>query len=148
MVNTSSGKGLDGGDPGHVTYSVAKTGINTLTRALSRERASYGVRVNAVAPLAYTNMTRPIWGTELLPGERLPELEPESVSAVVGWLASPASDPVTGQVLAVTGSRCVLWRRWTPEAEVTTEGAWTFDSISAAAPELFTTAAHAPQNPE
>src|SRR3954453_16558913 len=53
--------------------------------------------------------------------ERPPELEPASVSTVVGWLASPASDPVTGQAIAVSGSRCVLWRRWTPEAEVTTE---------------------------
>ena len=140
VVNTSAGNGLDGGDPGHVNYSVAKTGINTMTTALSRELAPYGVRVNAIAPLAYTNMTRPLWGTDLLPDERPPELEPESVSAVVGWLASPASDPVTGQVLAVSGSRCVLWRRWTPEAEVTTEGAWTFDSIAAAAPALFAAA--------
>src|SRR4051794_15832932 len=72
--------------------------------------------------------------------ERPPELEPASVSTVVGWPASPASDPVTGQAIAVSGSRCVLWRRWTPEAEVATEGAWTFDAVSAAAPGLFVAA--------
>lgn len=137
IVNTSSGNGLNGGTPGHVNYSVAKTGINTMTTALAVELAPYGVRCNAVAPLAYTRMTESLWGSELFPTDRLPELEPANVAAVVGWLASPASEGVTGKVLAVSGSRCTLWQGWQPVAEVTTDGVWTFDGVVAAVPALF-----------
>ncbi|WP_084505319.1 SDR family NAD(P)-dependent oxidoreductase [Nocardia harenae] len=144
VVNTSSGNGLDGGDPGHVNYSVAKTGINTMTTAMAKELAPYGVRVNAIAPLAYTAMTAPLWGTELLPAERRAELEPESVAAVVGWLAAPASAPMTGRILAVTGSRVVLWRGWAPDTVVTTDGAWTHEKMAAAAAALGTAAQQRP----
>lgn len=137
VVNTSSPNGLNGGTPGHVNYSVAKTGINTITTALARELAPYGVRCNAVAPLAYTSMTESLWGTEILPSTRRPELEPANVAAVVGWLASPDSDPVTAKVLAVVGSKCVLWNSWAPVEEIHTDGAWTFDQIAESAPALF-----------
>jgi NAD(P)-dependent dehydrogenase (short-subunit alcohol dehydrogenase family) len=75
-----------------------------MTIALARELARYGVRCNAVAPLAYTGMTRSLWGTEIFPDERPAELEPGNVAAVVGWLAAPESAPVTEKVFAVTGS--------------------------------------------
>lgn len=86
-----------------------------------------GARCNAVAPLAYTRMTESLWGIELFPADRLPELEPANVAVVVGWLASPASEGVPAKVLAVSGSRCTPWQGWQPVAEVTTGGAWTFD---------------------
>jgi NAD(P)-dependent dehydrogenase (short-subunit alcohol dehydrogenase family) len=137
IVNTSSGNGLNGGTPGHANYSAAKTGINTLTTGMARELAPYGVRVNAMAPLAYSAMTESLWGTDLFPHDRRPELEPANVAAVVAWLASPASEGITAKVFHVNGSSVELWQGWTLAAEVSGPGAWTFDSISAAAGALF-----------
>jgi NAD(P)-dependent dehydrogenase (short-subunit alcohol dehydrogenase family) len=140
IINTASTNGLNGGTPGHVNYSTAKSGICTMTTALARELAPYGIRCNAIAPLAYSNMTRSLWGTEQFPADHLPELEPENVAAVVAWLASPLSEPLTGQVFAVLGSRCEVWRGWERSTTITTTGPWTFSTIAANGPTLISVA--------
>src|SRR5262249_27083819 len=63
VVTTSSPNGLNGGSPGHVNYAVAKAGIATMTITLARELAPYGVRCNAIAPVAFTRMTESLWGS-------------------------------------------------------------------------------------
>jgi NAD(P)-dependent dehydrogenase (short-subunit alcohol dehydrogenase family) len=137
IINTASTNGLNGGTPGHVNYSTAKSGICTMTTALARELAPYGIRCNAIAPLAYSNMTQSLWGTEQFPSDHLPELEPENVAAVAAWLASPLSEPLTGQVFAVLGSKCELWQGWQRSTTITTVG-----------PTLLGTAERSPDRPE
>jgi NAD(P)-dependent dehydrogenase (short-subunit alcohol dehydrogenase family) len=130
IINTASTNGLNGGTPGHVNYSTAKSGICTMTTALARELGPYGIRCNAIAPLAYSNMTRSLWGTEQFPADHVPELEPENVAAVAAWLASPLSQPLTGQVYAVLGSKCEVWRGWERSTTLTTTGPWSFTTIA------------------
>ena len=92
------------------SYAAAKGGLAQLTKALANEWAPKGINVNAIAPgymrtdntaalRADANRSRQI--LERIPAGRWGE--PEDLAGAVVFLASPASDYVTGHVLAVDG---------------------------------------------
>ncbi|MFZ5833703.1 MAG: 3-oxoacyl-[acyl-carrier-protein] reductase [Planctomycetota bacterium] len=111
IINIASVSGLMG-NPGQVNYSASKAGVIGLTRTISRELASRGVTVNAVAPgFIATDMTAKL-GEELLQQIRneipLGRLgEPQDVSDAVLFLASDAASFITGHVLTVDGGLTV-----------------------------------------
>ena len=89
-------------------YGIAKAAIEMLTKVLASELAQCNIQVNAVAPgFIDTAMSQaiPPKGREFLikqiPMERLGT--PEDVAEAVLFLASPAADYITGQVLSVNG---------------------------------------------
>jgi 2-hydroxycyclohexanecarboxyl-CoA dehydrogenase len=103
------------GSQGSVVYSAAKGGVIAFTRAVARESARYGVRVNAVAPgpieTPLLNAAEEIYG-EI--GARLKQGmiratamrrigEPEEVAAVIAFLASDDASYLTGQTINVSG---------------------------------------------
>jgi 3-oxoacyl-[acyl-carrier protein] reductase len=100
------------GNPAQVNYSASKAGVIGLTRTVSREMASRGVTVNAVAPgFIATDMTAAL-GEELLEGIRkeipLGRLgDPQDVADAVLYLASDAASFITGLVLTVDGGLTV-----------------------------------------
>ncbi len=98
VVMTSSGSGLYG-NVGQANYSAAKLGLVGLTRTLAQEGSRKGIRVNAIAPLARSQMTE-----NLLPEELLVRLAPEWVSPLVTWLCSD-SCTATGEVYSVFAGR-------------------------------------------
>jgi NAD(P)-dependent dehydrogenase (short-subunit alcohol dehydrogenase family) len=114
VVNTSSAAGLYG-NPGQANYGSAKGGIAALTLIAAAELGRYGVRVNAVAPVARTRLTEDVPGIgELL---RAPEddafdvFDPANVAPLVVYLASPGCD-ITGQVYAIHGGKVGRFSGW------------------------------------
>jgi NAD(P)-dependent dehydrogenase (short-subunit alcohol dehydrogenase family) len=137
IVNTSSPNGLNGGAPGHVNYAVAKSGIATMTIVLARELAPYGVRVNAVAPVAITRMTEELVLSGQFDEDAQRDLAPANVAAVVCWLASDRAIGVSGQVLGVQGGTCQLWESWRVVNRIENATGWTIADIDARRDALF-----------
>lgn len=104
------------GPPNLVSYASAKAGILGLTRALAVELARHRIQVNALLPGWHvTDMTRQLPGSRL--GEEIRRRTPagrwgtpEDVVGAAIFLASPASDFVTGVCLPVDGGYSVAER--------------------------------------
>jgi NAD(P)-dependent dehydrogenase (short-subunit alcohol dehydrogenase family) len=94
VVNTSSGSGLFG-NFGQSNYGAAKAGLLGLTRVLSIEGARDNVKVNAIAPIAYTRMTE---------SQMDDNMRPELISPFVAYLCHE-SCAVSGQAYSVGGGR-------------------------------------------
>ena len=95
---------------GHVNYAASKGGIMQLMKSLAQEVAPKKIRVNSIAPGAIkTAINRAAWETpeaeaellELIPDGRIGL--PEDIARAAVWLASDASDYVTGTTLFVDG---------------------------------------------
>lgn len=96
-------------------YAVTKAGVNAYTKALALELTPWHVRVNAVAPgMVGTDMVkanhpdpedyRSLGGSAML--QRMGE--PEEIAAAMVFLASDLSRGINGQVIEVTGGKCVV----------------------------------------
>lgn len=103
IINVSSDTALKG-SPLRVHYVASKSALLGFTRSLAAELAADGVRVNAIAPGIVLSEPGPTpdryeraVASQLLPAA----LVPDDLVGTVAFLASPASDPITGQVLAV-----------------------------------------------
>lgn len=137
VINTTSGNGLHG-QPGYVNYVAAKGAIASITVMLAKELAAFGVRVNAIAPLAFSGMTAPIWGTPIFPDEKRDELSPDNVAQIVGWLASPRSAPLTGEIVSFSGRMLSTVAEWPQKgAAESEEGLWNYEKLDAARAALF-----------
>ncbi|MFQ8602024.1 MAG: glucose 1-dehydrogenase [Anaerovoracaceae bacterium] len=98
------------GLPNMVSYCAAKGAIVQITKAMANEWAEYGINVNAIGPGYYeTEMTAPLFKDEKRRAElfsRIPQKKfglPSDLAGAAVFLASEASDYVTGQVLYVDG---------------------------------------------
>ncbi|MEV0256838.1 SDR family oxidoreductase [Streptomyces sp. NPDC050732] len=126
VVNTSSGAGLSG-SVGQGNYSAAKAGILGLTLVAAAELASYGVRVNAIAPAARTRMTEQTFADTMAAPEDggFDTMAPENVSPLVVWLGSPASAGVTGRVFESEAGRITVMEGWRPGPTADKGARWT-----------------------
>ncbi len=127
VVCTTSTSGLVG-RAGQANYGAAKAGIAAFTVIAADELARYGVRVNAIAPLARTRLTTSTPGlaaTVMAPADpsTFDTWHPGNVSPVVAWLAA-ADCPVTGRVFLVHGGKVELFRPWTLEAAADKDARW------------------------
>jgi NAD(P)-dependent dehydrogenase (short-subunit alcohol dehydrogenase family) len=135
IVNTTSTSGILG-NLGQSNYGAAKAGVAAFTVITALELARYGVRVNAIAPGARTQMTQEVFGQLDFEGEFDP-LDPGNVAPVVVWLLSDAAAEVSGQVLGITGGLVELYEGWHVVASQEAPGRWTPEELARAAPGLF-----------
>ena len=111
IINMTSYGGLMGSDPEYmdaIAYNTSKGGIVTFTKDLAVKWAKYNINVNAISPGWFvTQMTK--WSRENKGQKILDRLlikhfgEEDDLKGVVVFLASKASDYMTGQVLCVDG---------------------------------------------
>jgi NAD(P)-dependent dehydrogenase (short-subunit alcohol dehydrogenase family) len=110
IVVTTSSSGLYG-NFGQANYGAAKLGVVGLMNTLRVEGAKYDIRVNALAPVAFTRMTE-----DIIPDEAKALLNPEEVTPGVLFLVS--EDAPNGIVLAAGAGGFALTRIYE------TEGIW------------------------
>lgn len=109
IVNVSSGAARSGSPNEYIDYAASKGAIDTLTKGLSLEVASEGIRVNCVRPgLIYTDMHAD--GGEPGRVDRLKSVIPmqrggtaDEVAEAIYWLASEKSSFSTGNFLDLAG---------------------------------------------
>lgn len=126
VVTTTAISGLHG-NVGQVNYGAAKAAIALMTISASRDLARYGVRVNAISPLAQTRLTM---GAPMGPAAE-ETLAPSHVSPLVAWLLSTRC-PSNAQVYAVFGRQIHRYTGWTAAESAHAEADWTVESVAAA----------------
>ena len=111
IINMASVVGITG-NAGQGNYSASKAGVIGFTKSMAKELASRGIRVNAIAPgFIQTDMTNVLKEEVKLEMQKNIPLNylgtPKDISNLVNFLASEASDYITGQVIKIDGGMAI-----------------------------------------
>ncbi len=115
IINYTSNAAWNAGGPGAGVYGTSKAGVHAITRALAKDLAEYGIRVNAVSPgtidtpfHAQIKATKPevfaSWKNNIMLG-RLGEAE--EVASVVAFLASEGASFITAETIQIGGGQAL-----------------------------------------
>jgi NAD(P)-dependent dehydrogenase (short-subunit alcohol dehydrogenase family) len=134
VINTASASGITLPNAGQANYGSAKAGIAALTLVAADELARYGVRVNAIAPVARTRLTEATPGFGEIMRSTMEDgvvdaFHPANISPLVAYLATEKC-PATGQVYAVQGGSIQALEGWTVKHTTETDDPWTIDDVS------------------
>lgn len=134
VINTSSASGTFMPNAGQANYGAAKAGIAALTLVAADELERFGVRVNAIAPIARTRLTLATPGMGALFAADVPEgdfdaFDPANISPLVAHLAS-ADCPITGKVFSVQGGGISELAGWHDIRTIESDGPWTIADLS------------------
>ncbi len=115
IINYTSNAGWNAGGPGAGIYGTSKAAVHTITRALAKDLAEYGIRVNAVSPGTIDTdfhkqikSTKPevfaSWANNIM----LKRLgQPEDVAGVVSFLASKDAAFLTAETIQIGGGQAL-----------------------------------------
>ena len=96
MTSSSGMFGL----PNNLSYATAKAAVIGLTRSLATAGAAHGIKINLIAPAAFTRMAGQ--AADDTPGA--PQMSPDLVAPMVAFLAHEAC-PVSGEIYAAGAGR-------------------------------------------
>ena len=114
IINIGSIAGRNGGGPGAGAYSAAKAGVITLTKAMAKELAPHGVRVNCVNPGVIDTPFHEVFSTpesmrdfaKMIPLGRVGNAM--ECAKVIVFLASDAASFIVGESIEVNGGQLML----------------------------------------
>ena len=108
IINIASTAGIKG-SPSIAPYSAAKAGVINLTKSLATEWAQHNINVNCIAPGLIANEV--VRRSGMLPPEKnedgtpVPPMlfppDPEDIADLAVFLASPASDHISGELIPI-----------------------------------------------
>ena len=127
IVVTSSTSGLLG-NFGQTNYGAAKAGIAGFARCLFQEGLKYGIRVNTLAPVAWSRLTADIFPED----QNMEELlSPDKISPLVVWLGSDEAKDVTGRQFLVAGNsiQLISWQAQEIAIKDNTEEPWSVSEV-------------------
>ncbi len=113
IINFSTIAVTSGGGPGAGVYSASKAAIEGLTRALAKDLAEYGIRVNAVSPGTIDTDFHAATKREIMEtwkdGIVMKRFgAPEEVASVIEFLASEKASFLTGEVIQINGGQAFI----------------------------------------
>jgi NAD(P)-dependent dehydrogenase (short-subunit alcohol dehydrogenase family) len=132
------------GNFGQTNYAAAKAGIVAMARTWAMELARSNVMVNAVVPVAATEMTKtiPAFGPVIEESERTGRPFPDwlrkdegmgtvqDVASLIVFLASDESAGITGQAIGIGGDKLALWAHPREKAVAYRDGGWAPEAIA------------------
>ncbi|PYT18428.1 MAG: oxidoreductase [Acidobacteria bacterium] len=114
IINIVSIAGRNGGGPGAGPYATAKGGLITFTKALAKELAPHGVRVNGVSPGVIDTPFHEVFSTPEMIRNFVKTIPLGRVGTsmdcakVIAFLASDAASYVVGETVEVNGGQLML----------------------------------------
>ena len=134
IVNTVSAAQM--GNFGQTNYSAAKGAIASITYTLAGELARYGIRVNAISPMATTRMSATFKGADGKVVEA-PFMDPALNGPMVAYLCSDEGNWVTGQVFGTGGDRVIIMRHPKYDTGMFMAGGWSVEALREHMPKFF-----------
>jgi len=134
IVNTVSAAQM--GNFGQTNYSAAKGAIASMTYTWANELARYGIRVNAISPMATTRMSATFKGAD---GKEVagPFFDPTLNGPIVAYLCSDEGSWVTGQVFGTGGDRVVIMKHPVYDTGMFKPGGWDVAALREHMPKFF-----------
>jgi NAD(P)-dependent dehydrogenase (short-subunit alcohol dehydrogenase family) len=124
VVNMTSASQM--GTPGVSAYAATKGALASLTYTWAIDMEPYGVRVNAFAPSAWTQMS-----VDAGKSPSIPTPQPEANAPAVTYLLSDAAAGITGQILQLRGDDIVVVCHPSLSEHFATNRHWTVEAVTA-----------------
>ncbi|MCH7892303.1 MAG: SDR family NAD(P)-dependent oxidoreductase [Gemmatimonadetes bacterium] len=133
LINTASESYLFG-SVGQPNYAAAKAGIVAITMGAAQLLLKYGVTANVFIPRARTRMTSsgPLEAMFAKPEEGFDVFAPENATPLVGYLASPKAERISGYVFIIWNREVKIVSGPGIDAAFENDERWDLDSLHTA----------------
>jgi 3-oxoacyl-[acyl-carrier protein] reductase len=117
--------------PGQPNYSAAKAGIVSLTMGAAQLMQKYGITANVFIPRARTRMTDTgaLAAMFAKPEEGFDAFAPENTSPLIGYLASPRAERISGYVFIIWNREVKIVSRPGIDQVFESDAQWNVDSL-------------------